>query len=153
MKNKTYIENSEEKITDEAAKKSNAKLLPKGTLLFSFKLTVGKVAIATKDLYTNEAIAGIIPKDNKLLTTKYLYYLLPTLNYRTQSAAKGKTLNKKNIENIIVPHLPSITVQKKIVKQLDEKEDEKQKLLMKIANISREQKKMIEALIKINNNK
>src|SRR6185436_11378674 len=131
MNNKIYIENSEEKITDEAVKKSNVKPLPKGTLLFSFKLTVGKVAIAAKDLYTNEAIAGIIPKNNKILT-KYLYYLLPTLNYRTQSAAKGKTLNKKNIEGIIIPSLPPINVQKKIVKQLDKKENKKQKLLTEV---------------------
>ena len=145
MNNKIYIEDSEEKITDEAVRNSNVKLLPKGTLLFSFKLTVGKVAITRKDLYTNEAIAGIIPNKNKILT-KYLYYLLPTLAYRTQRAAKGKTLNKENIKSIIIPYLPPIDIQEKIVKELNDKENQKEKLLAKVANISKEQSDIIKTL-------
>jgi len=50
-----YISDSKEKITDLAEKPQ--KLLPKDTLLFSFKLSIGKVAITKKPLYTNEAIA------------------------------------------------------------------------------------------------
>ena len=56
-----YISNSEKKITDLGIKPG--KLLPKGTLLFSFKLSIGKVAITEKPLYTNEAIAGLIIED------------------------------------------------------------------------------------------
>src|SRR5689334_1976643 len=129
MKNNPYIENSDEMITDEAITKSNVKLLPRGTLLFSFKLTIGKVSIAGKDLYTNEAIAGIVPKEEGKIITKYLYYILPTLNYQTQSATKGKTLNKKSIAEIRIPFLPTIEVQEEIVKELDKKEKEKEEIL------------------------
>ena len=49
-----YISNSKECISDEAAK--NIRLVKRGTVIMSFKLTIGKTAIAGKDLYTNEAI-------------------------------------------------------------------------------------------------
>src|SRR3989344_6771909 len=124
MKN-TFIYDTEEKITNEGVRKSNVKLLPKGTLLFSFKLTIGKVSIAEKELYTNEAIAGIIPKGNNVLT-KYLYYLLPKLDYGayTQSATKGKTLNSKIMASLEIT-LPSLEEQKRKVKQLKKKEKNK----------------------------
>lgn len=138
MKN-TFIYDTEEKITNEGIRNSNVKLLPKGTLLFSFKLTIGKVSIAEKELYTNEAIAGIIPKGNNVLT-KYLYYLLPKLDYGayTQSATKGKTLNSKIMASLEIT-LPSLEEQKRIVKQLDKKEEDKQKSLKEAKGIQREQ--------------
>ena len=94
-----FIEDSEEKITDIAIKPD--KLLPKDTLLFSFKLSIGKVAITQKPLYTNEAIAGLIVKDP--VVRKYLYYVLPALVYTTNRATKGDTLNKYAIENLEIP--------------------------------------------------
>src|SRR3989344_2248142 len=138
MKN-TFIYDTEEKITNEGIRNSNVKLLPKGTLLFSFKLTIGKVSIAEKELYTNEAIAGIIPKGNNVLT-KYLYYLLPKLDYGaySQSATKGKTLNSKIMASLEIT-LPSLEEQKRIVKQLDKKEEDKQKSLKEAKGIQREQ--------------
>jgi type I restriction enzyme M protein len=94
-----YIDNSSEKITDLGVKP--AKLLPKNTLLFSFKLSIGKVAIARVPLYTNEAIAGLIVEDE--IIRKYLYYILPTLNYETNRATKGDTLNTDSVGNIEIP--------------------------------------------------
>ena len=67
------ITDTKEKITDKAVKESNVKLIPKGTTLLSFKLSIGKTAIAGCDLYTNEAIAGLIPKDNKAVLNEYLF--------------------------------------------------------------------------------
>ncbi len=72
--NGQVIVNTKEKISDDGVEKSNVKLIPKGTTLLSFKLSIGKTAIAGKDLYTNEAIAGLIPKNNQLLD-KYLFTL------------------------------------------------------------------------------
>lgn len=146
--NKMYIHNTEEKITDKAVKESNVKSLPEGTLLFSFKLTIGKVAIAGKELYTNEAIAGIMPKDKNKVLTKYLYYLLPRLDYSSyiQRATKGKTLNKEIIKKIMIP-LPKIEVQREIVRELDKQEAEKQKLLASINNLSDLQNQAIGKLI------
>ncbi|OHA92342.1 MAG: hypothetical protein A3J09_02620 [Candidatus Zambryskibacteria bacterium RIFCSPLOWO2_02_FULL_51_21] len=147
MNRQMYISNTEEKITDKGVKESNVKLLPIDTLLFSFKLTIGKVAITAKELYTNEAIAGIVPKDNRVLT-KYLYYLLPRLDYSTysQRATKGKTLNKDIMRIVEIP-LPSVEIQKKIIKELDAKESEKEKHLQAVAKIAEDQDKKINELI------
>jgi type I restriction enzyme M protein len=116
-----YIDNSSEKITDLGIKP--AKLLPKDTLLFSFKLSIGKVAIAQVPLYTNEAVAGLIIEDP--IIRKYLYYILPTLDYETNRATKGETLNKDSVGNIEIPYdkdkIPAL------VEELEKIEKERQK--------------------------
>ena len=114
------ITETEEKITKIGAEESNVKLLPEGTLLFSFKLSIGKLAFAGMDLYTNEAIAGLKVKNLNELDSSYLYYLLQQFTFTTtQKAVKGNTLNKEKIINLDIP-LPLILTQKKIVKKIEE---------------------------------
>ena len=103
---------TEETISDEGVEHSSVKLIQKGTVLLSFKLSVDKVAITGADLYTNEAIAALIPKDKRILP-KYLYYVLPRLgDLKTRKAAKGKTSSKARLSKVLIP-LPSRRVQKK----------------------------------------
>ena len=65
-----YVTATKRTITDAAVERGRVKQkrLPRGTVLLSFKLTIGKVAIAGCDLFTNEAIAGLRPKDNRILS-------------------------------------------------------------------------------------
>jgi type I restriction-modification system DNA methylase subunit len=125
--NGQVITDTKEKITDEAVQKSNVKLVPAGTTLLSFKLSIGKVAIAGKDLYTNEAIAGLVPKDKRKLEDKYLFYLfgcqiidlIPSGN-----KAFGKSLNSTFLnENVKIP-LPPIDIQKQIIKECESVDEE-----------------------------
>ena len=58
-----YIYKSKEEITDIAVEESNMKLVPKDTVIMSFKLSIGKVAILKEDMFTNEAIANFKIKD------------------------------------------------------------------------------------------
>jgi type I restriction enzyme S subunit len=74
LNNQDIINDTSEKITDEAVEDSNCKLIPKGSLLFSFKLSVGHLAFAGSDLYTNEAIAAFRPSNR--LNVRFLKYLL-----------------------------------------------------------------------------
>ena len=55
MEGQPLIDRTAETISDEGVRNSNCKLVKKGSLLFSFKLTVGRVSFAGADLYTNEA--------------------------------------------------------------------------------------------------
>lgn len=74
LNNQDLITDTNEKITDEAIENSNCKLIPKDSLLFSFKLSVGHLAFAGSNLYTNEAIAAFRPSNR--LNVRFLKYLL-----------------------------------------------------------------------------
>jgi len=98
----TIIKDTSEKITNKAFEEVfHNTFIPTGTLLMSFKLTIGKTAFLGIDAVHNEAIASIFPNIN-LVDKKYLFYLLPSLNYSelTGGAAKGETLNKEKIKRL-----------------------------------------------------
>ena len=114
-----FIKDTSEKITDKAFKEIFHKnLISKGTILMSFKLTIGRTAFLEIDAVHNEAIVSIFPNPN-LIDKNYLFYLLPALNYSelTGVAAKGETLNKEKIKNLPIP-LPPLAEQKRIVEIL-----------------------------------
>jgi type I restriction-modification system DNA methylase subunit/restriction endonuclease S subunit len=115
-----YIYDTKEKITDLGVKNSSVKLFAKDTILFSFKLSIGKTAIVGNPLYTNEAIAGILSKNNYLLSNKYLYYYLTINDFsKLGSGILGNgSLNKKSLEQIKIL-IPSLERQQEIVKYLD----------------------------------
>ncbi|WP_166836468.1 restriction endonuclease subunit S [Rheinheimera pleomorphica] len=113
LNSKTVTE-TKEQITDIGVKDARCKLVKKGTLLFSFKLTIGKMAFAGCDLFTNEAIAAFSIKDGKKLTAEYLYYALKSVTYGgSNQAVMGKTLNLKSLAEIKIP-LPSFDDQIRI---------------------------------------
>ena len=118
--NGNVIFDTKEKITDEAISQSNVKLIPKGTTLLSFKLSIGKTAIAGKDLYTNEAIAGLIPKDKKEILDEYIFYLFKSRVIDLESVgnkAFGKSLNSTYLKNEVLIPIPDIETQKEIIKE------------------------------------
>lgn len=112
------ITDTKEKITDEAIAVSNVKLIPEGTTLLSFKLSIGKVAIAGRDLYTNEAIAALIPLNREEILDKYLYYLfkgkLIDLE-RVGNKAFGKSLNSTYLREEVRIPVPPVPVQQQII--------------------------------------
>lgn len=111
--NQKYINKTKKKISDIAIKNKN--IVKKGTLLMSFKLTIGKVAILNEDMYTNEAIANFTwRKEN--ISTEYMYYYLKTINVKKygSQAAKGITLNNETLSSIPIL-LPEYNEQIKIV--------------------------------------
>lgn len=116
------ISDTKEKITGEGVKNSNVKLIPQGTTLLSFKLSIGKTAIAGKDLYTNEAIAGLIPKDKSKLLDQYLFYLF-NANYidleNTGLKAFGKSLNSEFLKTDVKIPVPPKEIQVKIIAECE----------------------------------
>ena len=74
-----YVNQSDINLSDKSIKHFVPPITHKGSLMFSFKLSVGKLAFANKDLYTNEAIASILPNSKQCLD--YHYYILPMVLY------------------------------------------------------------------------
>lgn len=120
---KGSITNTKEAITNKALSGCfNSKLVPKGTLLMSFKLSIGKVAITDIDCVHNEAIVSIFPKsepNHDNTTRDYLFYVLPLLitYVETTGAIKGATLNKRKLSVIPIP-VPPCSEQRRIVNML-----------------------------------
>ncbi len=120
MINGGFINHTKEKISQIAFDKILKKdLLPIGTLLFSFKLTIGKVSILNIPAYTNEAISAITPYLYDSIKD-YLFKILPILNLldNANDAIKGKTLNLQTLPLILIP-LPPLKEQERIVKKVD----------------------------------
>jgi len=115
------LKETKERITDIAVKETNPKLVKSGTLLFSFKLTIGKMAFTGCDLYTNEAIAALVLKDERI-DKKFLFYALQVadLTINVGDAAKGATLNTKTIPLIEVIFPEDVKEQRRIVARIEE---------------------------------
>jgi type I restriction enzyme S subunit len=115
------ISSSAEHVSDEGAKR--VKVVKAGTLLVSFKLTLGRLAYAGIDLRTNEAIAALALIDEKSLSKEFLYWYLTFFDWQKaaegEDKIKGKTLNKAKLAvlPVLVPPLPE---QQRIVAILDE---------------------------------
>lgn len=115
------IISAKEQVSKIAAKEVFSDISPKGTLLMSFKLTVGRVSILDCDAYHNEAIISIYPFfDNNNIVKNYLFKMLPFMSNfgETKNAIKGKTLNSTSIYNLLIP-LPPLEEQKRIVEILN----------------------------------
>lgn len=100
-----YISNSSEKLTKQAINRHNVKVVPDNTVLLSFKLTVGRVAITDGEVTTNETIAHF--KTDKKEINEYLYCYLKCFNYQTMGSTSSiaTAVNSKIIKGMpfIVP--------------------------------------------------
>lgn len=120
-----YIFNTSETITREAREKFNMPIIKTGTVVLSFKLTIGRVAICGEDMLSNEAIAQLPIMDNKILNRDFLYYYLLNYNYDLLGSTSSiATAINSNILKTLIMKLPTLEIQNKIVKilsSLDEK--------------------------------
>ena len=140
MKDNPIIYDTAEKVSEKAFENIfKKKIVPKGTLLMSFKLTIGRTAILGVDAFHNEAIISIYPKPN--VDTAFLFYYLPTIDYTLyqDKAIKGQTLNKEKIKKIVIP-LPPLEEQIKISKIL--------RVLDSLYNLTNNKKELLSELSK-----
>ena len=104
-----YTGDTQEKITDKAISESGIKVVPKGTIIMSFKLSIGRTALTSEDIYTNEAIMAFRDVDESKFNLTFLQFLIANKNWllNAKQAVKGQTLNKDSIGNskIITPPL------------------------------------------------
>ena len=113
------IADSNEHITNLAVSNTNIRKVKKGTVIMSFKLTVGKCGIAATDLYTNEAIMAFNTKEYYDIHPSFLYYYLQCYHWvGSNKAVMGITLNKATISKHYIS-IPPLSTQLSIVSELD----------------------------------
>jgi len=115
-----YINETKEYLSDKAVEESGINLIPANTVVMSFKLSIGKIAITKEAMYSNEAIMAFHDKLVVELLPDYIYYLFKAKNWDegTNKAVMGKTLNKATLSKMMV-HIHQLEEQKKIIEILD----------------------------------
>ena len=118
---KKYISSTKECITDEGVSRSGIKVVPEGTVIMSFKLSIGKTAIVSEDMYTNEAIMAFIDNGTYCIDPNYLYHLCCGTDWTQggNKAVMGLTLNKATLSEMEI-ELPTIEEQREIASKLDQ---------------------------------
>lgn len=96
-----FIDNTSEYLTEEAVEKYRVPMVDENTLIMSFKLTVGRIAITMDKMTTNEAIAHF---NNTIISENYLYYYFKNFNFNSlgNTSSIGNAVNSKIIKNIDV---------------------------------------------------
>ena len=119
-----YISETKEYLSESAVEESGIKIIPANTVVMSFKLSIGKVAITSEDMYSNEAIMAFHDKHIVEILPEYIFYMFKYKNWDEGSnkAVMGKTLNKASLSEIEVNICP-IEKQKKIIQVLDKLAD------------------------------
>lgn len=110
-----YIERGERMISLKGYNSCSCKMLPKGSILFSSRAPIGYVAIASKELCTNQGFKSIIPFKEKV-DSLFLYYLLIYNRKKIEGLGSGTTFKEvslKVMQNVKVS-IPSLTVQQNI---------------------------------------
>ena len=112
---------TKERISNRGAELFGNRRAVPGTVLLSFKLSVGKVGIADVPLYTNEAIAALPILDPSVLFSDYLARYLEYVDLlpNADRAAMGNTLNLRKLRSIEIP-VPPLPEQRRIASILDQ---------------------------------
>ena len=98
-----YVNEYDELITEQGLNNSSAKLLKKGTILYTIFATLGEVGILDIEACTNQAIAGININDPRI-TTDYLYYYLKSKKDYVNNIGRGVAQNNINLLRLAVYH-------------------------------------------------
>lgn len=115
-----FIERGRKSISIEGLKNSSARLMPKGSVLFSSRAPIGYVVIASNELCTNQGFKSVIPNNN--ISSVYLYYFLKFSKNAAEKVASGTTFKEislKNFSDLNFP-LPPLHVQQAIVSKIEE---------------------------------
>ncbi|MFN6273365.1 MAG: restriction endonuclease subunit S [Microcystis sp.] len=118
--NQKYISKGNKSISKFGLENSSAKLMPKGSILFSSRAPIGYVAIASNSLATNQGFKSIIPNEN--IFNEYIYYYLKSAKQLAEKHANGTTfkeISAKAFASLSIP-LPPLPEQHRIVEKIEE---------------------------------
>ena len=97
-----FISQTSEYLTLDSIQRFNVRVVPDNTVLLSFKMTIGRVALTDGEMTTNEAIAHFKLDNESLLTSEYIYLALKLFNYSTLSSTSSiaDAVNSKTVREI-----------------------------------------------------
>ena len=99
-----FIFKTSEYLTQEAVERFNVPVIPKDTVVLSFKMTVGRVAITTETMLSNEPIAHFKFHDKTPISKEYLYLFLKTFPYDSLGSTSSivTAINSAMIKEMMV---------------------------------------------------
>jgi type I restriction enzyme, S subunit len=115
-----YILKGRKSITENGLKHSSARIIPKGSILFSSRAPIGYVVIAGNEVCTNQGFKSIVP--NNSVSSEYLYYYLKASKQKAEQAASGTTFKEislKAFSQLEIP-IPPLHEQQLIVSRIEE---------------------------------
>ncbi|MEE0859559.1 MAG: restriction endonuclease subunit S, partial [Acutalibacteraceae bacterium] len=120
-----YVSEVDEYITVDGLSNSSAKILVKGTIIYTIFATLGEVGILEMDACTNQAIAGITIKNDTIINRGYLYYYLKSKKNYVNNLGRGVAQNNINMSILRQFKVPTPAIEKQIaiVKTLEKVEN------------------------------
>ena len=102
-----YIDRGALNITDIGLNQSSAKLLKKGTILYSSRAPIGYIAIAARELSTNQGFKSIQPYEQKY--TEFLYHLMKFVTPNIINSASGSTFKEISMVGMKAIKVPKVS--------------------------------------------
>ena len=134
-----FIFNTAEYLTQEAVGKFRIPIIPKNTVVLSFKMTLGRVGITSEDMLSNEAIAHFKIKDDKVVCKEFIYMFLKTFKYDTLGSTSSivTSINSGMIKGlpIVIPDIESMTQFKNQAEQFFDKISKNQKQIQTLEKL------------------
>ena len=115
-----FISRGETDISELGYKNSNAKLMPRGSILFSSRAPIGYISIAKNEICTNQGFKSIVPQK---AGTCFIYYFLRNNTSKIESMASGSTFKEASgglmkLLKVIIPTKEILTNFEKAVQPL-----------------------------------
>lgn len=118
----TYIFDTNENLTIEAVKKFSIPIIKENTTIMSFKMSIGKLAITTKEMLSNEAIVHFNRNDKTKLSSEFIYCFLNQFKFNILGSTSSivESINTQIIKNIdfLIPIDSTLKTFDKIIKPL-----------------------------------
>ena len=110
-----------ENITEAGLRNSSATLVPPGTVLFSSRASIGKIAVVNRECSTNQGFCNFVPRHGVVDPWYLAYYLCSATDNIVELAGKTtfKEVSRKKLRSFCIP-VPTLGKQRRIVHRINE---------------------------------
>ncbi len=120
-----YTDSVSEYLTQEAVEQFNIPVIPENTVMLSFKMTIGRLAITREKMLSNEAIAHFKQKEGSLLFPEFLYLYLKTYRWQQLGSTSSivESINSQMIKKMemVIPDKQTLNSFKDLIRPYFEK--------------------------------